>query len=98
MLMIIAIMFMVPMGIQSAACAIIGEQIGANNVPLAKEYFSLMSYCTLVLLTIVQLFVYLFSESIISVFTTDEAVAEKAQTCVWIILICFIPDICQGSI
>jgi len=31
-----SILFRVPMGIQSAACAIIGEQIGANRTSLAK--------------------------------------------------------------
>ena len=44
LLMIIAIMFMVPMGIQSAASAIIGEQIGANRVQIAKQYFYVMVY------------------------------------------------------
>ena len=53
LLMLIAIMFMVPMGIQSAACAIIGEQIGANNVPLAKDYFWLMQKLTFILLLII---------------------------------------------
>lgn len=36
LLMLLSVMFMVPMGIQSAACAIIGEMIGANRVPVAK--------------------------------------------------------------
>ena len=53
LLQLIAIMFMVPMGIQSAACAIIGEQIGANRVPLAQEYFKVMCNIVLLLLLLV---------------------------------------------
>ena len=97
LLMIIAIMFMVPMGIQSAACAIIGEQIGANRVPLAKEYFRLMSIMTLIMLLIIQVIFYFLKEPIVRVFTEDPAVAELADSCVFIILLAFIPDIIQGS-
>jgi len=98
LLMLIAIMFMVPMGIQSAACAIIGEQIGANRVPLAKEYFRLMSIITLVMLLVVQALVYFGRDSLVNVFTEDPAVAELANSCVFVIILAFIPDIIQGSI
>ena len=53
LLNLIAIMFMVPMGIQSAACAIIGEQIGANRVSEARAYFRVMALATLALLVFV---------------------------------------------
>ena len=97
LLMIIAIMFMVPMGIQSAACAIIGEQIGANRVPLAKAYFHVMSIITLLTLLIIQTIVYFARKPIVRVFTEDPAVAELADSCVFIIILAFIPDIIQGS-
>ena len=85
-------MFMVPMGIQSAACAIIGEQIGANRVPLAKEYFKVMCKIVLLLLLLVQALVFVGRESIVSVFTKDSEVAELANSCVYIIVIAFFPD------
>ena len=94
---IIAIMIMVPMGIQSAACAIIGEQIGANRVPLAKAYFHVMSIITLLTLAIIQTIVYFARKPIVRVFTEDPAVAELADSCVFIIILAFIPDIIQGS-
>lgn len=98
LLMLIAIMFMVPMGIQSAACAIIGEQIGANRVPLAKEYFRLMAVITIMMLFLVQTLVYFGRKPIVRVFTEDPAVAELADSCVFVIILAFIPDIIQGSI
>ena len=39
----IALLFMIPLGIQEATCAIIGNCIGANNVPLAKRFFSMIN-------------------------------------------------------
>ena len=71
LLMIIAIMFMVPMGIQSAASAIIGEQIGANRVKIAKQYFYVMVYVCVGLLILVQMLIYSFKEQIVGVFTSD---------------------------
>lgn len=53
LLMMIAVLFMVPMGIQSAACAIIGQHIGADRVHVAKEYFKVMCLISLLMLTVV---------------------------------------------
>jgi len=85
------------MGIQSAVCAIIGEQIGAGRVSVAKEYFKLMSAISLILLAVVQAMFYLGRKSIISVFTDDTAVEELTNSCVFIIVLAFIPDMIQGS-
>ena len=98
MLMIISIMFMVPMGVQSASCAIIGEQIGAGRVALAKEYFRLMSLICLVMLLVVQMLFYFFREPIIRSFTTDLAVEQLAHECFFIVVLAFIPDMVQGSL
>lgn len=92
LLMMIAVLFMVPMGIQSAACAIIGEQIGAGRVAVAKEYFRVMSLITLIMLAFVQLIFCAGRDKIINAFTTDPAVAELAESCFIIIVFAFIPD------
>ena len=88
---------MVPMGIQSAACAIIGEQIGANRVQLAYDYFKVMCGIVLILLLLVQSLCFFGRESIVNVFTTDSEVAELANSCVYIIVLAFFPDMIQGS-
>lgn len=93
----IAVLFMVPMGIQSAACAIIGEQIGGNRVRLAKEYFKVMCLISLILLMTVQMSFYLARDSIINVFTEDRAVADLTNSCFLIIVLAFVPDMIQGS-
>ena len=57
-----------------------------------------MSYTTLSLLVVIEAIFYFNSEAITRVFTTDEAVAQKTISCIFIICIGFIPDMIQGSI
>ena len=92
LLMVISIMFMVPMGVQSAACAIIGEQIGANNVSLAKGYLRLMSIICFAFLVVIQLLVIFNANAIVSVFTQDEGVKELAKSTMWIVVWAFTAD------
>ena len=85
-------MFMVPMGVQSAACAIVGEQIGANNVSLAKGYLRLMSIICFAFLVVIQLLVIFNADAIVSVFTQDEGVKELAKSTMWIVVWAFTAD------
>ena len=40
---IIAVLYMAPVGMQEASCALIGNEIGANNPKLAKKYGKVIS-------------------------------------------------------
>ena len=40
---IIAVVYMMPLGMQEASCALIGNEIGANNPKLAKKYCKVIS-------------------------------------------------------
>ena len=40
---VISQLFMIPLGMQEASCALIGNEIGANNPKLAKKYFKVIS-------------------------------------------------------
>ena len=95
---LIAVMFMVPNGLQSACCAIIGEKIGANNVAVAKQYFKIMSITTLTFLAALQLLVYVLKEEIVALFTSDPDVFKLANASVFIIIVTFTPDMIQGSL
>ena len=92
------VMFMVPLGIQSAANAIIGESIGANRVREAYFQFKIMSYITLIATTIVMLLIYVYRLALIRFFTNDKDVETIALGCIPIIIIGFLPDCIQGSI
>ena len=51
----LAILFSVAMGIQEAVCGLIGNCIGANNVPLAMRFFSLTLKVTVTLISVLAL-------------------------------------------
>ena len=72
--------------------------MGANNVPLAKAYFHMMSITTLVLMLLLQGLVYAFRSDIVCVFSSDPDVQELAEKSVFIIVLAFAPDMIQGSI
>lgn len=89
---------MIPNGLQSACCAIIGEQIGAQRVHVAKLYFRIMCLASLIFLVVLQVVVYTCKDQIVGLFTSDPAVYELAKSSVWIINLTFFADMIQGSI
>ena len=56
-----------------------------------------MCNIVLILLLLVQSICFFAREQIVNVFTTDSEVAELADSCVYIIVIAFFPDMIQGS-
>ena len=69
---VIAQLFMVPLGMQEASCALIGNEIGANNPQLARKYFRVISTIALLCQVAICLFLGLGRKFIASIFT-DEA-------------------------
>ena len=65
---------------------------------MARKYFNLMCLITTVLLIFVEAVFFFGKRHIVRIFTEDEAVANLAESCVYIIMIAFIPDIIQGSL
>ena len=74
-----ATLFMIPLGIQEATCAIIGNCIGANNVPLAKRFFRLFNILTFAIVSTMSLITALARAQIVGAFTEDEAVFEMSK-------------------
>ena len=74
----IDIQFMIPLGIQEAICGIVGNCIGANNVPLAKRFFSLTFWATLVIVLLISMATILARHKILELYTNDEALIEMA--------------------
>ena len=57
-----------------------------------------MSYISLVFMLIVCAVVYLKRGSIVSLFTTEPSVHELSNSCVYLIVLLFVPDFIQGSL
>ena len=68
-------MFEIPLSYQEATAAIIGNCIGANNVPLAIRFYKLSSWITVITVVILQL-VILFGRNVIA---TYYLASEEAQ-------------------
>ena len=73
-------MFMVPMGMQEAACAIIGNEVGAGNVPLAKKYYRVISAIAGSALILISLFCFFCRQAIVDLFTNVPSVNALTVT------------------
>ena len=80
-------LIMMTLGIQEATCGIIGNCIGANNVPLAKRFFGIITKFTMSTILVMSLIIFFARESIIAFYTTDEAVKATCSR-VFVILAC----------
>ena len=92
----IALLFMIPLGIQEATCAIIGNCIGANNVPLAKRFFSMINKIITVAVLIISVVTFLAREQIAACFTGDPEVREMSERLIMVTAFMIIFDGAQG--
>ena len=69
---------MVPLGIQEAVCGLVGNCIGANNVPLAKRFFTLTMKVTIALILLIVITTILARRQLAQVFTNDELLIEMS--------------------
>ena len=67
-------MFMIPLGMQEASAAIIGNEIGANNVKLAKKYYKVVSGLAAIALITISASCYFGREGITTLFTNEPSV------------------------
>lgn len=68
------LLFMIALGIQEGTCTLIGNCIGANNVPLAKRFYHLIAKITTVVVILLSLITLLARRPIVALFTSDENV------------------------
>ena len=87
-----SVMFMVPIGAQAAACALIGEQIGANNVKQAREFLKVIVILTVGVIVTIQTLMLVFREEIVNIFTDDKEVREQTISTMVYVVAAFAPD------
>lgn len=75
-----AIALMMAKGMQEATCSLIGNCIGAGNVPLAKRFFALIMKVNIVVTFLTSLTILFTREQIASLFSTDEEVRRIVST------------------
>ena len=87
---------MIPLGIQEAACAVVGNCIGANNVPLAKRFF-----CQIIIVVVCSIFIvfsvlFFLREKIAKLLTDDLEVQLMVNSVLRLTAAMYIPDSFQG--
>ncbi len=72
-------------GIGNAAATLVGQNLGAGNPARAEQAVWLTGLCNMVLLGVVAVFLFLFAEPLVGLFSTQAAVVAMAAECLRII-------------
>ena len=93
---IIYVSWMIIAGFSDAVCAIIGNCIGANNVALAKRFFSMITTITVMTTIATSMMTYVFRDDITAIFAEDPKVRVIVSQLLLVVLINFFFDGMQG--
>ncbi|OPL08538.1 MAG: MATE family efflux transporter [delta proteobacterium ML8_F1] len=69
--------YMIGVGFAAAATTLVGQSLGAGNIPLARRYAVMTMAVSAVLMSVVGFFLYLFSSFIGGLFTQDPQVIQQ---------------------
>jgi MATE family multidrug resistance protein len=87
--------FMVCLGLQTASGANIGQQIGRGNIKKAQAYFYAANCVSLVVIILTITFVFALRRPAFSMFTTNKELNDKATSVMWLVCLCWLPDLFQ---
>ena len=76
---------MFALGVQEGTCTLIGNCIGANNIPLAKRFYTLIAKIAAASTLTLSLLTFFCRRQIVSAFTNDQEVKDMV-TVVFIIV------------
>lgn len=68
--------YMINLGMQESSTALIGNQIGAMNIPLAKRYAKIIFCETVAIGILVSILLFTLRERIVGIFTSDPALTS----------------------
>lgn len=96
LLNILQLTFQTAYGLQQAACALIGRQIGANNIKQAREYYLIIMVLSILVCTVQMSAFYVFRHSVLSAFTQQISLHDKAEEILALCTSFAIMDFIQG--
>jgi len=91
---LLSILFEIPLGVQTVSCAMIGNCIGANNVPLAQRFFRLTAYANLTITVTLQTSLFFGKEAIAKFYSKDPTVQAQAVSVFKLLAFLFFFDSC----
>ena len=68
---VIYVSWMPILGYSDAVCAVIGNCIGANNVPLGKRFFGMITTINVMTVIVMTMTTYVFRDKITAIFAED---------------------------
>ena len=80
MFQVVSETYMINMGLQEASAALIGNQIGAVNVPLAKRYHKVIFCLCLTSGIIISILLFKYNTVLIKLFTEDQILIDLSKT------------------
>ena len=83
---------MFALGIQEGTCTPIGNCIGANNIPLAKRFYTLIAKIASVSILALSLMTFFCRRQIVSAFTNDQEVKDMVTVVFIIVAVMFLFD------
>ena len=69
-------LFMLMLGVQDGACILIGNCVGANNIPLAKRFYYFIAKIAIGVIFTMMLTICLLRKQIVSLYTSDQEVID----------------------
>jgi len=95
---VVVLAAMVAFGLEQSCCALIGQEIGKNDVVNAKLYYNAFEILTTIILIILSILVYAFSDFLISIFTSEAQINLELQKLMWVFSINTFPDCYKGML
>jgi Na+-driven multidrug efflux pump len=71
MMHVVAMAYMVAIGLEQSSCALVGQEIGKGDIPNAKLYYRAFEIITTGILVCTSTLVYVFGDTLISMFTKE---------------------------
>mmetsp|Transcript_12782 Transcript_12782/g.21611 ORF Transcript_12782/g.21611 Transcript_12782/m.21611 type:complete len:212 (+) Transcript_12782:864-1499(+) len=95
---IMVVLYMVGAGLDQASCAIVGQQIGSNNVKMAKVFYDSFRRVTVVIILLVMTFQYIYRREIVMMFTDNKEVEDQALGAIVLFVFNIFPDLFKGML
>jgi MATE family multidrug resistance protein len=93
LLNIVGTTFMIALGLQAAASATVGQQIGNGNVPKAKEYFKVNMTSSFLIIFCAVSTVLIFSRQVLGIFTGNMEVIDMCESVIFMVACGTFPDL-----
>ena len=89
---------MLAFGLDSAACTLIGNEIGAGNPKEAKRMMKTFLWLSLIAITVSVIFLFFNKEILVDALTKNEILRAAAKDVVWLVCISQFPDMFKGML